>query len=187
MRWNSAVKRGGGRGLGVVMLTLSLVHMPLPQPDFHNVRHHDKPGEVCEHHDHLLRWHPGATPCATTAESEAGADPEVAVLHWHWFLATADGSDPAPDGSGQAIHAQTPDWSAGSWNDGLQLTAGLGGRDASNDIRAAFRPLNPALAALALDGLLSPSAGPPCPVILPERVPLAPSVSLNALLQRWVC
>ena len=47
--------------IGAALLSLSLVHTPLPQPDFHEVRHHDAPGEVCEHHDHLLRWHPGSS------------------------------------------------------------------------------------------------------------------------------
>ena len=46
------------RGLGILFVILSLVHAPLPEPDFHNIRHHDRPGEVCDHHDHLLRWHP---------------------------------------------------------------------------------------------------------------------------------
>ena len=42
--------------LGITLLILSLVHAPWPQADFHNVRHHDEPGQVCEHHDHLLRY-----------------------------------------------------------------------------------------------------------------------------------
>ena len=52
--------RAGSRILFTGIVVLSVIHMPLPQADFHNVRHHDGPGEVCVHHDHLLRWHPSA-------------------------------------------------------------------------------------------------------------------------------
>ena len=75
MSWRRLARHGSGCRLGIILLILSMVHTPLPQPDFHNIRHHDGQGEVCEHHDHLLRWHPGATVAS-----------DVAVLHWHWFL-----------------------------------------------------------------------------------------------------
>jgi len=84
--------------LGALVATLSIAQTPLPQPDFHNIRHHDTPGEVCDHHDHLLRWHPGA-----------GSATDVAVLHWHWFLLRSDGSDPSAEGDGHALHAHSPD------------------------------------------------------------------------------
>ena len=104
MRWRGPATTWSGRTVGITLLILGLVHAPLPEPDFHNIRHHDGAGEVCEHHDHLLRWHPGA-----------GVASDVAVLHWHWFL---PGSDPSPDGSsGPAVHAHAPDWPAGSWDD----------------------------------------------------------------------
>ena len=57
------------------MLILSAIHIPLPQADYHNIRHHDAPGEICPFHDHLLRWHPAAT-----------SDADVALFHWHWFV-----------------------------------------------------------------------------------------------------
>src|SRR5438067_12993039 len=88
----------GTRSLGIVITILGLVHAPLPQPDFHNIRHHDGPGEVCEHHDHLLRWHPGA-----------GIADDVAVLHWHWFLPTVEPFDPSPVPAGPAVHAHVVD------------------------------------------------------------------------------
>jgi hypothetical protein len=118
-----------------------VIHVPLPQADYHNVRHHDGAGEVCEHHDHLLRWHP-------TAESDA----DVALLHWHWFLPLLEVADPHQrsdddhhrPGSGPALHAHVgdglvpDDWrsepllqTAGTWQlidqlalDGSVATAG---------------------------------------------------------------
>jgi hypothetical protein len=98
------------RGLGIIFLIFSLVHTPLPQPDFHNIRHHDAPGEVCEHHDHLLRWHP-----------TAGFARDVATLHWHWFLPTENGANPVPSDNGPALHAHVPDWFASTWDDGPQI------------------------------------------------------------------
>jgi hypothetical protein len=85
---------------------LSLIHVPLPQADFHNVRHHDAPGEVCLHHDHLLRWHPSAD-----------SDADLSLLHWHWFLPVVEPGDhhQRPDddhhrpGSGAALHAHVGD------------------------------------------------------------------------------
>ena len=158
--------------LGVAFVTLSLVHAPLPQPDFHNIRHHDGPGEVCEHHDHLLRWHPGA-----------GVARDVAVLHWHWFLATADGSDPAPEGSGRAIHAHTPDWAAGPWDDGPQLTPAAASQ--VDPRPPADPPCQPSLT-------LAPDAPGACPwAASGPAAPLgasgAPRVPLTSLLHRWVC
>jgi hypothetical protein len=89
------------------MLVLSLVHVPLPQADYHNIRHHDAPGEICAFHDHLLRWHPSAD-----------FDDDVALLHWHWFLPVMELGDqhlrPSDDhhrpGSGPAMHAHVGDW-----------------------------------------------------------------------------
>ena len=68
--------------LGVGLLILSLVHVPLPQADYHNIRHHDKPGEICGYHDHLLRWHPSAD-----------VDDDVTMLHWHWFVPIVEFGD----------------------------------------------------------------------------------------------
>ena len=68
-------ERRGLRILGIGILILSTIRVPLPQADYHNIRHHDAPGEVCVYHDHLLRWHPSADSAA-----------DVAMLHWHWFV-----------------------------------------------------------------------------------------------------
>ena len=89
----------GTTRLGIGLLILGLLHVPLPEPDYHNVRHHDAPGEVCEHHDHLLRWHPDAT----------GAQ-DVAIFHWHWFLPT--GGPSVLPGDGPALHAHVAGWDA---------------------------------------------------------------------------
>jgi hypothetical protein len=92
--------------LGIGMLILSVIHVPLPQADFHNVRHHDGPGEICLHHDHLLRWHPSAE-----------SNDDVSLLHWHWFvpiIELGNPNQPADDddhhpGSGPALHAHVGD------------------------------------------------------------------------------
>jgi hypothetical protein len=93
--------------LGIGFVVLSLVHVPLPQADYHNIRHHDAPGEICAFHDHLLRWHPSAD-----------FDDDVALLHWHWFVPVVELGDqhlrPSDDhhrpGSGPAMHAHVGDW-----------------------------------------------------------------------------
>jgi hypothetical protein len=173
MRFGSRDRHRSARALGVVVMTLSLVHTPLPLPDYHNVRHHDGPGEVCEHHDHLLRWHPGAALAS-----------DVAVLHWHWFLPTSS-DDPYPEGSGLSIHAHLHDWSASPWEDGPQVaTRGCARPDLSPRLAvsppgasAVFLPFN-AFGAL-------PTAGPS--VRSSRSAPVARGASLVALLHRWVC
>ncbi len=92
--------------LGIALLILGVVHVPWPRADFHNIRHHDGPGEVCGVHEHLLRWHP-----------DAGQAEDVALLHWHWVPADAPfGPEPAPtarlvapDGMGMAFD-EAPRW-----------------------------------------------------------------------------
>src|SRR3954470_22387241 len=104
MRSSRCARQRWGRLSVIALAILSLVHAPLPQPDFHTIRHHDAPGEVCPKHDHLLRWH-----------HDAGSSSDVAVLHWHWFLPTTSGeadSPPLGSGSGLALHAHLPDWQA---------------------------------------------------------------------------
>jgi hypothetical protein len=172
MRWRCLAPTWNGRTLGISLLILSLVHTPLPQPDFHNIRHHDGQGEVCEQHDHLLRWHPGA-----------GVARDVAVLHWHWFLPADPGTDPPAEGSGQAIHAHTPAWQAATWDDGPRVAP-------DTTSRLAMRPAScPLDSSLALPGLIvvgtAPAAGlhPP----LAFSATFAPRVSLTSLLHRWVC
>jgi hypothetical protein len=84
-----------------MILVLGLLHVPLPEIDYHNVRHHDGAGEVCPHHDHLLRWHPSAS-----------QNEDLAILHWHWFLPRSDASDKGPgdESPGPFLHAHLPDF-----------------------------------------------------------------------------
>jgi hypothetical protein len=96
--------------LGIGVLILSVVHVPLPQADYHNIRHHDAPGEICGYHDHLLRWHPSAD-----------FDDDVTMLHWHWFVPSVELGDHHPtsddehQGAGPALHAHLGDWPAPNW------------------------------------------------------------------------
>ena len=103
-------RRGNHRSLArfplIGIVILSVIHIPLPQADYHNVRHHDGPGEVCVHHDHLLRWHP-----------RAHVNADLTLLHWHWFLPMLEPGDPHQrsdddhhrPGSGPALHAHVGD------------------------------------------------------------------------------
>ena len=168
--------RAGHRGAswtGIGLLIFGLLHVPLPQPDYHNVRHHDAPGEVCGYHDHLLRWHPAATVAS-----------DVAVLHWHWFLPSAPGEEPPAEGAGPAVHAHTPPWQAATWDDGPRLVSPDPGSRAL--ARPVPCPLDLPLAvpgptrfgALAARGMRSPQA---------FSATFAPGVLLNSLYQRWDC
>jgi hypothetical protein len=172
MRPRRPTRRRDVRRLGIALLILSLVHTPLPQLDFHNIRHHDGPGEVCEHHDHLLRWHPGA-----------GRAADVAILHWHWLLPDSAPIDVTPSGGGPALHAHVPDWQGATWDEGPVVVP-----DARS--RPLDRPAAGPLAAMSLDlpaGLATPGRDPD------ERPPLAfgatfaPRATLTSLLHRWVC
>jgi hypothetical protein len=97
----------GTRDLGICILILSVVHVPLPQADYHNIRHHDAPGEICVYHDHLLRWHPSAD-----------LDDDVTMFHWHWFVPLvepgnhhqSDDDEHQGPGSGPSLHAHFGDW-----------------------------------------------------------------------------
>jgi hypothetical protein len=87
----------------MLMLIPGLLHVPIPQADFHVIRHHHGYGEVCPHHDHLLRWHP-----------QAGESEDVAVLHWHWLLPQSLDvllGEPNP-----ALHAHVNDILQPEWN-----------------------------------------------------------------------
>ncbi|AGA31378.1 hypothetical protein [Singulisphaera acidiphila] len=160
----------GKRGLGIIFLIFSLVHTPLPQPDFHNIRHHDAPGEVCDHHDHLLRWHPAA-----------GNAQDVATLHWHWFLPTEDGTGPLPsDEQGPALHAHVADWLATTWDDGPRFVP-----DTHSQllVRTSLCPQ----ATLPPD-LIDPwfSVLGPCRAF-PTGATTARPTSPLVLLERWLC
>jgi len=106
-------RRSGTQVLGIAMLILGLFRVPLPQADYHNIRHHDGAGEICPHHDHLLRWHP-----------LAGGEKDVAVLHWHWVLPRAESSGESSDTglgwphpvSSPRLHAFFADYLAFDWS-----------------------------------------------------------------------
>lgn len=171
------MRRGGGRTcygvgrVGISLLILSLFHVPLPKPDFHNVRHHDAPGQVCEYHDHLLRWHPDAT-----------AAQDVALFHWHWFL-LSDSADMDGPGDGAAIHAHVTGWDAPSIDVGPPVVTQGPGRP-HDAIVPNFQTL---LAILPLDfgriGIIRPGPFP----IHAFSATFAPQTSLSCLLQRWSC
>jgi hypothetical protein len=161
----------GARGLEIIILIFGLVHTPLPQPDFHNIRHHDGDGEVCEHHDHLLRWHP-----------EAGIADDVAVLHWHWCFPVAEPMDLSPEQSGPAVHAHVVDWQAATWEEGPQVSV---------DLTSRF--LGPLETPSGLSFLLHPDTAdtaiptPPLPLSRTFGATFAPHADLSCLFQRWVC
>lgn len=168
MAVQSRIRRREASGLGIICLIFSLVHTPLPQPDFHNIRHHHGPGEICEHHDHLLRWHPGA-----------GAAEDVALLHWHWFMPTeSDGT--ADTSPGPALHAHVPDWVASTWDDGPRIEPD---RESQRLVRAAlgFQAALP-LALIVPEPLFG---GPRR--LNPDRAPAARRPSPITLVERWLC
>ena len=168
MRWRGPATTWSGRTVGITLLILGLVHAPLPEPDFHNIRHHDGAGEVCEHHDHLLRWHPGA-----------GAAQDVSVLHWHWFW-PGEGDAEADGSNGTALHAHSPGGMTGVWDvDGPVVAPDDASRPLDRSVLGALDlPLSTALAALSDRGPLAVPA---------SRAPVARRISLTSLLHRWVC
>ncbi|MFO0952138.1 MAG: hypothetical protein U0835_13510 [Isosphaeraceae bacterium] len=159
----------------MLLLALGLVHVPLPQPDFHNIRHHDSPGELCEHHDHLLRWHP-----------DAGSATDVAVLHWHWVLPAGGGdsnqAEPS-DGSTAAIHADAPDWPSGTLDEAPSFILDRGARPGDSPFA---HLMSPPVAAFLPDPLGLALCAPRGPNP-PARACGAPHAGLVVLLQRWVC
>jgi hypothetical protein len=166
-----SARHHGGRRLGIVLLILGLVRTPLPQPDYHNIRHHDSPGEVCEHHDHLLRWHPGA-----------GRADDVAILHWHWFFPATDPFDLRPAGNGPAVHAHVVDWQAATWEDGPNLSAAPPARGTLT-LQPAPGPTSVTLPALATTTLVATSCRP----ARSFSATFAPAAPLACLFQRWDC
>jgi hypothetical protein len=160
------------RLLGTGLLALSLVHTPLPKADFHNIRHHDGPGEACPYHEHLLSWHPNATEAA-----------DVAVLHWHWFLPLAGDSGPSSDGQTSSVHSQVPDWSGLGWESAPQLPSlnrvRFIGRSGLEGPPAFWALLGTGPVALAARG---------SPLTLHAFAStFAPATSLTSLLGRWNC
>jgi hypothetical protein len=162
----------GWRRLGIGLLILGLLHVPLPQPDFHNVRHHDAPGQVCEHHDHLLRWHPDAK------QSE-----DVAIFHWHWILPNYTPSDLSGPGEGSAIHAHVADWDAPTVEVGVPVVNQAPGRLCD----AAFAPLPASLAFLPIDIAAPAPHHVGVPAVRAFGATFAPHASLPCLFERWAC
>lgn len=158
------------RALGILLMIPGLLQVPLPQVDFHVIRHHHGTGEVCPKHDHLLRWHP-----------QAGEGEDVAVLHWHWLLPRS-ASDSDQDASGRsipALHAhdrdqERPDPSA----------APLLIREAAERQARGLMGSAPGLD-LAVAGWLAPPPTPP-PILGPSPRGPADAPSSAAVLSRLV-
>ena len=161
----------GARVLGIGLLIFGMLHVPLPQPDYHNVRHHDAPGEVCEHHDHLLRWHP-----------DAGLARDVAILHWHWVSPESGPSDLSGPGRGAAIHAHVVGWDAPTIEAGPPVMTEGSGRS----LDAAPPAQNPlAILAVVHDPTASRRAGHP--LVHAFGATLRPGASLSASKSCWAC
>lgn len=108
------------RALGIMLLVPGLLRIPLPQADYHNIRHHDGAGEICPYHDHLLRWHPTAS-----------RNDDVAVFHWHWLAPQSvqpgsgdprEHGDPSPN-TPPSLHAYLPDCVEPDWNSSPAIRA----------------------------------------------------------------
>jgi hypothetical protein len=160
------------RWLGIGLLVLSMMHTPLPKADYHNIRHHDQPGEFCPYHDHLLLWHPDADRAA-----------DVAVLHWHWVLPLPGGPDPSAPRDGPSVHGRVPDWSGLTWDEGPSLAPDTQGRFLSRAEPGATAVTSLPLASAPIAGLTR--AGPRS--IHAFGATFAPRIARASLLQRWNC
>ncbi len=163
------------RALGISLLILSLAHAPLPRADFHNVRHHDAPGEVCEFHDHLLRWHP-----------DAGQADDVALLHWHWVLPPSPaGPGHSGEGTGPILHAHADGWEAVAPEAGPAVVPDSTSRWAAVAAPPRGAPdFDPAILAHPVDRVARrDGAGP----VHAFAATFAPRASLSSWLQRWTC
>ncbi len=171
--------QAGLRRFGVLLLALGLFRVPLPQADFHNVRHHDGKGEVCPHHDHLLRWHP-----------KASQNDDVAMLHWHWFVPQSQDGDRSPAGDdqntpapGHTLHAYLADCLEPDWNARPAIATETRGR--------AFPSIATGLSLLAPSvGLTSPVPAPPPLAAMRAssmQLGVGPRAGLIGLFQRSNC
>lgn len=159
--------------LAVSLLILALLPTPWPRVEFHNVRHHDAPGQVCEYHDHLLRWHPDARGAA-----------DVAVLHWHWAWPEPGTPDAGHDGDGPRLHAHLGPDAPPAADPGVAAVA-----DTSSRASVVAPPLDTPLPAwatliLAPDSPLFRPRGPSGPI---PGASFSPRASLTARLHRWTC
>jgi hypothetical protein len=165
--------------LGIALLILSLIHVPIPQIDYHNIRHHDSPGQTCALHDHLLRWHP-----------LAAFEDDVVLLHWHWFLPLVEpGTDhqPADDdshrpGTGPAFHVHIGDGlQAENWHGELVINPASRGRFVDQITSRVSAPCWAALSDQLSDresGCLAPCISGPAGGLRASRA---------AFFQRWNC
>ncbi len=169
-RWIKQHRRA--RTLAVSLLILALLPTPWPKVEYHNVRHHDTPGQVCEYHDHLLRWHPDATSAK-----------DVAVLHWHWAWPSESPSRLGHEGKGLRLHAHMPDPALPAAESSPAIVADASARLLTSP---AFEP--PSLA-FSLDWpshdspILRSGASP----ALTFGATFAPRTSLTSRLHRWSC
>lgn len=168
MRVRRTTHRRGTRSSWIALLILGLLPIPLPQIDFHNIRHHDGSGEFCEFHDHLLVWHP-----------DAGVSEDVAVWHCHWLLAGLNLADMEPVGDGPAAHAHIPHSPPAACGHSPRFTAAAGSVSVGW-----FASCSPAL--LGTSFLFEDFAPAPTPSPPPNSLP-APHVSLTLLLRRLAC
>lgn len=99
----------------IALLVIAIVRPPLPVPDYHQVEHRDGPGQFCEYHEHLLRWH-----------SDGGSETPTAVLHWHWMIFRPLQSTPSPsddpDSPLNICHSLGTDWLAPNWAEAPKLS-----------------------------------------------------------------
>jgi hypothetical protein len=168
-RWD---RHHRARCLGISLLILTIVHAPWPQPDFHNVRHQDQPGQVCEHHDHLLRWHP-----------DAGQAEDVAVLHWHWFIPTSAPGDDGHTGGGPVMLAHVGGWDSPSPETGPKVV--LDRSSIPLDLAwSATLPVGDAPFLIAAD---RPDLDAGRRSLRSFGATFAPRISLASRLQRWSC
>jgi hypothetical protein len=170
----------GARALGISILILGVVHVPLPQADFHNIRHHDAPGEICPYHDHLLLWHPSAA-----------SDDDVTLLHWHWWVPQVELADHRQNpndrqtgpNSGPSLHADLDDLLKPDWPGETVVRPESRGRFLDH--------LNLGLAAASssyIAGQLAP-LDPDPQRLLASHCGAAPGLRAGriALFQRWNC
>ncbi|MGO9469441.1 MAG: hypothetical protein ACLQIB_17840 [Isosphaeraceae bacterium] len=165
-----------GKLLGISLLIASVVRVPLPLADYHNIRHHDAPGEICVFHDHLLRWHP-----------RAASDDDVALLHWHWFVPLAEPDDPhqpvGDDHRGPVLHAHFSDWPEPDWLDQPVISPDVRGRfaeDLANCLAAAD-------CAYLASQFTPTSSCRDCFSLFPHGAADGVRAGRIALLQRWNC
>ncbi len=170
----------GARLLLVTMLIPGLFRVPLPQADFHNIRHHHGVREVCPHHDHLLRWHPTAS-----------QDDDIAVVHWHWIIPrtgeAGDSSGSGDDDPGAPprpfLHAYHLDCLEPAWTGDPVIGPDFRGRF-PNDTCSSLPPWH---VAHGSDMLALPRYGTGAKPGYESGMPGIPRAGLPGLLQRWNC